>query len=60
MPASLTHRLHVLRHLERQVKEASREPPCMNEGFAQVRPDGGCLRCSADQGEVCRSPITLS
>lgn len=28
--------------------------PCKNSGNVQVRGDGGCLRCDADAGEVCR------
>jgi hypothetical protein len=31
------------------------EPPCKNEGFVVVGDRGECLRCGADQGEVCRS-----
>jgi hypothetical protein len=29
-------------------------PPCKNEGHAVVGTNGECLRCGADQGEVCR------
>ena len=29
-------------------------PPCKNES-PYVRNDGGCLKCDADAGEVCRA-----
>jgi|KBSMisStaDraftv2_1062788.scaffolds.fasta_scaffold94830_6 hypothetical protein len=35
------------------------EPPCKNEGNSAVRADGGCLRCEADAGEVCKPPQSL-
>jgi hypothetical protein len=29
--------------------------PCKNDRFTAVEHDGSCLRCGAEQGEVCRS-----
>lgn len=33
--------------------------PCKGHGSA-VRADGGCLRCDADAGEICREPDATS
>lgn len=34
--------------------DADELPPCKNEGLAIVGANNECLRCGAEQGEVCR------
>lgn len=40
--------------MDSELRKFRASQPCKNSGNVECRHDGGCLRCDADAGEVCR------